>query len=337
MPEKPRPARRRLPRLAAALSLCGCLLAPPPADAAIAEFIAAVLKFYLLEQPQWMNHTQDQVDATLQGADAVNRKRLEIWQKEVAMAMMPPPAACATLELAQALRSKDSLIPGLVNRQINQGIHAVIGDLNPVQAVVERVRRHETLYCSASDQARGRCASPGALPNGDMDAGLLLDTRGYSPEQEAAAQAFIENLTAPVPVMPLPAHLEKSPQADQLRGYLISYGARKAVARKVLANAHAERKRADGQSAQEVMFQDYERRYGNQGWVDDVLKAPPGSLEREKLMIETWKMQMQMRQFRQQQDMQVLMATLLDVLNEQQAAAEITRLTTAAARAGVEP
>ena len=79
-----------------------------------------------------------------------------------------------------------------------------------------------------------------------------------------------------------------------------------------------------------------ERRFGDQAWVDEILKAPPGSLEREKLMMETWKMQMEMRRYRQAQDSQVLMATLLDVLVEQQAQQQITRLTEAAMRVKVE-
>lgn len=331
------PARRTRRRRFLALALAVALgAAPGAAGAAIPEFIALVLYFYLLQQPQMMNNTQDVVDANLKAADAINRKRLEIWQKEVTMAMLPPPQSCVSLGLAKALRFKDSLIPGVVNAQINQGIHAVLGDSNPIEAVVARVRRHESQYCSASDRARGRCTSSGTLPNGDLDAGLLLDTRGYTPEQEVAARAFLENLTAPAPVPRLPEHLEKSPQADQLRGYLIHYGARKAVARKVLGNAYAERKRAEGKSSQEVLFEDYERRFGDRAWVDEVLKAPPGSLEREKLMIETWNMQMEMRRFRQQQDMQVLMATLLDVMTEQQAEEQIARLTEAAMRAKVE-
>lgn len=262
------------------------------------------------------------------------------------MAMLPPPQSCVSLALAKGLRFLDGLIPGLVNAQIQRGIHAVTGDLNPIQIAVERVRRHEARYCSESDRARGRCTTLGALPNGDLDAGLLLDARGYTPEQEEAARAFLDNLTAPAPVPPLPAHLEKSPQADQLRGYLLHHAARKAVARKVLASAYAERKRSSGietgtgqtaeKSAQEMMFDDYERRFGDREWVDQVLKAPPGSLEREKLMVETWKMQMAMRHYRQQQDLLVTMATLLDVLVEQQAEEPIARLTEAAMRAKVE-
>ena len=120
-----------------------------------------------------------------------------------------------------------------------------------------------------------------------------------------------------------------------MRGYLLTYAARKAIARKVLANSYAERKRHQGRSPQEVIFNDVERRFGDQEWVDQVLKAPPGSLEREKLMIETWKMQMAMRQYRQQQDLAVTMATLLDVLTEQQGEEQIARLTEAAMRAKV--
>ena len=115
--------------------------------------------------------------------------------------------------------------------------------------------------------------------------------------------------------------------------------------RKVLANAYAERKRSGGidtgtgptaeKSAQELIFDDYERRFGDKEWVDQVLKAPPGALEREQLMIETWKMQMAMRQYRLQQDLNVTMAALLDVLTEQQGEEQITRLTEAAMRAKV--
>jgi len=320
--------------------LSGALVfAPLTANAAIAEFLAMIMYFYLLQQPQMMNHTQDVVDANLQSADAINRKRVEIWQKEVSMAMMPPPQSCVTLTLAKALRTADKLIPGLVNDQITKGLQNVIGASNPLEIVVQRVRRHETNYCSEADKARGRCSSTSSLPNGDMDAGLVLDTRGYTAEQAEAAKAFLDNLTAAAPLPQLPSHLEKTPQADQLRGYLIHYGARKAVAHKVLANAYAERKRErgdQGKSSQEILFEDYERRFGDPNWADEVLKAPPGSLDREKLMIESWKMQMMMRQYRQQQDSQVIMATLLDVLTEQQAEQKISQLTEAAMRANID-
>lgn len=326
--------KRRILALVLGLSLT---CAPLAANAAIAEFVAMILYFYLLQQPQAMNHTQDVVESNLQSADAINRKRVEIWQKELTMAMMPPPQSCVTLTLAKALRTADSLIPGLVNKHITQGIHAITGDENPIQTVVSRVRRHESLYCSASDEARGRCTATKNLPNGDMDAGLLLDTRSYSTDQEAAAQAFLENLTAPAPLTRVPAHLEKTPQADQLRGYLIHYGARKAIARKVLANAYAERKRSsDGKSSQDLLYEDYERRFGDKTWTDEILKAPPGSLEREKLMMDAWRMQMTMRQYRQQQDLQIVMATLLDVMTEQQAEQKIGQMTEAALRAKVE-
>lgn len=333
-------------RRVAAGTLVLALLLPLPAAAALPEFIALMLYFYLFQQPQMMNHTQDVVDANLQSADAINRKRLEIWQKEVTMAMLPPPQSCVSLTLAKGLRVLDGLIPGIVNTQLQQGIAGITGNANPVQIVVARVRRHESRYCAEPDRARGRCSATSALPNGDLDAGLLLDTRGYTAAQDAAAQAFLDNLTAPAPLPALPAHLEKTPQADQLRGYLLTYGSRKAIARKVLANAYAERKRSGGidtgtgptaeKSAQELIFDDYERRFGDKEWVDQVLKAPPGALEREQLMIETWKMQMAMRQYRLQQDLNVTMAALLDVLTEQQGEEQITRLTEAAMRAKVE-
>ncbi len=332
-------------RRVAAGTLVLALLLPLPAAAALPEFIALMLYFYLFQQPQMMNHTQDVVDANLQSADAINRKRLEIWQKEVTMAMLPPPQSCVSLTLAKGLRVLDGLIPGIVNTQLQQGIAGITGNNNPVQIVVARVRRHESRYCAEPDRARGRCSATSALPNGDLDAGLLLDTRGYTAAQDAAAQAFLDNLTAPAPLPALPAHLEKTPQADQLRGYLLTYGSRKAIARKVLANAYAERKRSGGidtgtgptaeKSAQELIFDDYERRFGDKEWVDQVLKAPPGALEREQLMIETWKMQMAMRQYRLQQDLNVTMAALLDVLTEQQGEEQITRLTEAAMRAKV--
>lgn len=329
-----RKGRRGVLGLTLTLALIGI---PVAAHAEFTEFIAAILKFYLLEQPQQMNHAQDVVDANLQAADAITRKNVEIWQKQVVMAMLPPPQSCVSLTLAKALRVADSLVPGTVNQQINQGIHTITGNLNPVQTVIERVRRHESQYCSASDQARGRCTATTTLPNGDLDASLLLDSRGYTPEQDAAAQAFLENLTAPAPLPTLPAHLEKTPQADQLRGYLIHYAARKAIAQKVLANAYAERKRPpDGQSAQDLLYADYERRFGDPTWADQVLKSPPGSLDREKLMMQAWQMQMQMRNYRQQQDLQMVMATLLDVLTEQQAEQKIAQLTEAAMRAKVE-
>lgn len=328
------PVRRRFLALALALALAA---GPAPAEAALPEFVALILYFYLLQQPQMMNNTQDIVDSNLQAGDAINRQRLDIWQKEVAMAMLPPPQSCVSLALAQGLRFLDGLTPGIVHGQIQRGIAGITGNHNPVQAVVERVRRHESLYCAEPDRARGRCSTAGALPNGDLDAGLLLDPRGYTAEQDAAALAFLDNLTAPAPLPALPAHLEQSPQADQLRGYLLTYAARKAIARKVLANAYAERKRSGGgNSAQEIIFDDYERRFGNAEWVDRVLKAPPGALEREKLLMETWRMQMAMRQYRQQQDLAVTMAALLDVLTEQQGEEQIARLTEAALRAKVE-
>jgi hypothetical protein len=85
-----------------------------------------------------------------------------------------------------------------------------------------------------------------------------------------------------------------------------------------------------------VLFNEVERRFGDEQWVDEILRSPPGALEREKLMMETWNMQMEVRRYRQAQDLQVLIATLLEVMLEQQAEAQITRLTEAAMRVKVE-
>lgn len=93
---------RRLLGFVLALAL---ITTPLSAGAALPEFVALMLYFYLFQQPQMMNNTQDIVDANLQSADAINRKRLEIWQKQVTMAMLPPPQSCATLALARELRS----------------------------------------------------------------------------------------------------------------------------------------------------------------------------------------------------------------------------------------
>ena len=177
---RPRPGRRIARGLTIGATCLALLAAPVAAHAALAEFIALVLYFYLLQQPQMMNQTQDIVDANLKAGDAINRKRLEIWQKEVTMAMLPPPQSCVSLTLAKALRAVDGRIPQWVDAQIQQGLHTITGDLNPVQTVVARVRRHETQYCSASDRARGRCTTLGALPNGDLDAGLVLDPVSYT-------------------------------------------------------------------------------------------------------------------------------------------------------------
>ena len=111
---------RRLLGFVLALAL---ITTPLSAGAALPEFVALMLYFYLFQQPQMMNNAQDIVDANLQAADAINRKRLEIWQKQVTMAMLPPPQSCATLTLARELRTVDQFIPGLVNGQIQQGIH----------------------------------------------------------------------------------------------------------------------------------------------------------------------------------------------------------------------
>ena len=337
----------RISRWALVVTFGAAVLTPVAATAALPEFVALMLYFYLMQQPQMMNNTQDVVDSNLKAADSITRSRLEIWGQEVSMAMMPPPQSCVSLTLAKGLRFLDRLTPGLVQTQIQQGIHTVTGDLNPVQEIVQRVRRHERLYCSESDRARGRCTpGRGGLPNGDLDAGLLLDTRGYTDPQREAARAFVDHLTTPATVPAIPPHLEKTPQGDQLRGYLLTYAARKAVAHHPLAQAVAERSRApsiatpDGpnapQSAHEVLFNEVERRFGDEQWVDEILRSPPGALEREKLMMETWNMQMEVRRYRQAQDLQVLIATLLEVLLEQQAEAQITRLTEAAMRVKVE-
>jgi hypothetical protein len=50
-------------------------------------------------------------------------------------------------------------------------------------------------------------------------------------------------------------------------------------------------------------------------------------------MMEAWQMHMQMRQYRQNQDLAVLQAALLDVLTEQQGEPRSARLTEAPMRA----
>ena len=78
----------RISRWALVVTFGAALLMPVAATAALPEFVALMLYFYLMQQPQMMNNTQDVVDSNLKAADSITRSRLEIWGQEVSMAMI---------------------------------------------------------------------------------------------------------------------------------------------------------------------------------------------------------------------------------------------------------
>lgn len=338
---KQRGSKMRWSLLGGLLALA--LVAPPVAALTGADLLAALIAFFKLYlQFQMENNTADIVDSNHRAADKVNQVRIRIFDQEVKMNMEPPPEICLALEIMEQAKKADFNIKDVIRKLEGPVLQSIIGSENPFRHLQERIRRHNATYCNPIDVVLGRCDAASNMANADLSASILLMAQGYSEPERQAAEAYAANLINPeVPLLP-DTDLENTPQWQQYQAALMALAARKSLAMHSLGEVIGDRTRVNGlgqamtkseASPQELMLYEVERRYGDSKWIDEVLNATPGAVERERLVMDAWRMQMEVRRYRQQQRIEVLLATLVAMQSEQASRELLNQLREATQRA----
>lgn len=113
---------------------------------------------------------------------------------------------------------------------------------NTAAAVAGIYDEHVNKYCSQQEVALGRCQAVSTdMQNADVRADVALNTSSYTPEQIAAARAFVNNVTNPVPTQNIPQAWEKTAQGKTFVAGQYIEQARASVAANSFNAAIAER------------------------------------------------------------------------------------------------
>lgn len=305
-------------------------------------YAGLVLFFKTWFRAQLQNNANEVVASNYRAADKVNETQRAIFEQQVTMDMQMPPEICLALDIMSGAKLADRNIASVIKDIEKPLLNTLLATETPFKHALDRVRRHDGEYCSEADVQRGRCRQPDALPNGDISADALLTANGYGEAERKAAQAYIDHLVNPeVPVLP-EKHLEKTPQGDALRGVLMTAAARKSLAALALGEVIGDRTRVastghgttNGEaSPQELLFEEMERRYGDPHWFDALANNTPGALQREQLVMQAWAMRLAAREYRQNERIKVLLATLVAMDAEQRMRDDLKQLREATERA----
>ena len=304
----------------------GSVAAAGPFSFGSINFYAALVKFFQVWlQGQLQNNADEIVQSNHRAADVINQVRIDIFDQETAMKMKIPPEICAILDVAKQGILADRNIPNITKALEQPLLTSIIGTENPYQHVKERVERHQQQYCGEADVARGLCSEVSSTPNWDISADTLLTSRGYTNDERNAADAYIEHLINPeVPVLPSSV-VEGSMQADQFRAAVMTTASRKSLALRSLGEIIGDRTRVDGMgtpigqesaSPQELLFDEMERRFGSDDWYQAITEATPGELVRRQALMKTAEIKIALRQYRQNERIEALLATTVAVLSD---------------------
>lgn len=197
---------------------------------------------------------------------------------------------------------------------------------NTAAAVGKIYDDHVDKYCSQQDVDLGRCSRPvdPALQNADVRADSMLNTSSYTPEQIAAAQAFVTNVVNPMPTQNIPKDWEKAPQGktfvagqyiEQARASVAANSLNAAVARRIpiqgLGTA-AMLNKADV-SEQELIESQVRGRFESPAWYKMIAGFSIENLFREANKMQALRLQMDLDNYKQTERIEAVLATQLAI------------------------
>lgn len=196
---------------------------------------------------------------------------------------------------------------------------------NTAAAVAKGYDEHVNKYCSQQDAALGRCqlASPD-MQNADVRADVALNTSSYTPEQVAAARAFVNNVTNPVPTQNIPQSWEKTPQGKTFIAGQYIEQARASVAANSFNAALAERTPIQGLGTRaqvnkadiselELMESQARGRFESRPWYEMIAGFGVENLLREMVKIDAYRLWSDLKEYRQGERIEQVLATQLAI------------------------
>lgn len=218
---------------------------------------------------------------------------------------------------------------------------------NTSAAVGKAYDDHVSKYCSQQDVDLGRCSRPAdpTLQNADVRADATLNTTSYTPEQVAAARAFVANVANPVPTQNIPKDWEKSDQGKMFIAGQYIEQARASVAAHSLNAAVAARTPIPGLgsaalmnkadiSELELMESQVRGRFESQGWYKMIAGFSLENLLREANKMQALKLWMDLKSYQQMERIETVLATQLAVDVKRDSEQRLREARLAASKAG---
>ncbi|MEE4379341.1 MAG: hypothetical protein V2J55_17785 [Candidatus Competibacteraceae bacterium] len=295
-----------------------CLTQPAafvPAFFGGGSFFWDLVKWFLLFMQIQMRHdTSRIVKSNHDAANAINRVRTNIYDKETIRDFLPAPLSCLWLdntELSKAIAQR--VKQAVRDEEIN--VLDRLGQMTrAAQQEMNRAQRHLEEFCAPADQALGLCDTLGVLPNGDLSATIFMNSDQYATaDEERAAAAFIDNV-ANMSALSIPKHLFATPQGRALQARKQNIMALRSLANLVMQESYNDRRATEeGVSGRAQFLKELERRFGSKQWLNKISdnQASPGALQREGLLIRAWQMRLDLLQYEQNERIATLLAALL--------------------------
>lgn len=196
---------------------------------------------------------------------------------------------------------------------------------NTAAAVAGIYDEHVSKYCSQQDAALGRCqvATPD-MQNADVRADVALNSSSYTPEQIAAARAFVNNVTNPFPTQNIPQSWEKTAQGktfvagqyiEQARASVVANSFNAAIAERIPIQGlgtRAQVSKADI-SELELMESQVYGRFASKEWYTMLAGFGVEQLLREIAKIDAYQLWTGLKDYRQNERIEQVLATQLAI------------------------
>lgn len=206
---------------------------------------------------------------------------------------------------------------------------------------------HVSKYCSQQDADLGRCsrAVDPTLQNADVRADATLNTASYTPDQLAAARAFVSNVANPVPTQNIPKDWEKTDQGKMfIAGQYVEQG-RASVAANSLNAAVAARIPIQGlgsaammnkpnMSELELMESQVRGRFESPAWYQMIAGFSLENLFRELVKTRALSSSIDLKSYQQMERVETVLATQLAITVRQDSEQRMREARASAAKAG---
>ncbi|MHB1620538.1 MAG: hypothetical protein ACYCTY_11260 [Sulfuricella sp.] len=206
---------------------------------------------------------------------------------------------------------------------------------------------HVDKYCSQQDVDLGRCsrAADPAMQNADVRADVTLNTSSYTPEQIAAAQAFVNNVVNPMPTQNIPKNWESTSQGKTFIAGQYIEQARASVAANSLNAAIAARTPIAGLgtsamlnkadvSSLELIESLVRGRFESTDWYKMIAGFSLENLFREANKMQALRLRVDLDNYKQNERIETLLATQLAIAVEQDSDSRMRDARLAASKAG---
>lgn len=200
---------------------------------------------------------------------------------------------------------------------------------NTAAAVASIYDEHASKYCSQQDADLGRCQVTNPdMQNADVRADVALNSSSYTPEQVAAARAFVNNVTNPFPTQNIPQSWEKTTQGktfvagqyiEQARASVVANSFNAAIAERIPIEGLGTRAQVNKPNISELELIESQvyGRFSNVDWYKMIAGFGVEQLLREIAKMDAYRLWTDLRDYRQNERIEQVLATELAIMVKQ--------------------